>query len=240
MGSSPTISPPSMNPRETPRRDNAVSIPIFPLQTVLFPGAPMPLRIFEERYLRMLAERAAVDPIFGISLIMSGAETGATPSFHRVGTAARLVALNAQGSSLVDVVVVGHRRIRAVEENWSRGYAMAEFEELPDVNSDPILGRNLVIAAHTAYETYLNGVATTFGMEYDTPVLGADPETASFDIAARLPLDTWEQQQLLENTDPVSRLRQVVAFLGRELALLRGVGLVGTPLRSAGDRFTLN
>jgi predicted methyltransferase len=77
-------------------------------------------------------------------------------------------------------------------------------------------------------------------MEYDTPVLGADPETASFDIAARLPLDTWEQQQLLENTDPVSRLRQVVAFLGRELALLRGVGLVGTPLRSAGDRFTLN
>lgn len=239
MESSLTTSTHSMNPHEKSGRDEAVSIPIFPLKAVLFPGAPMPLRIFEERYLRMLAERTTVDPVFGISLIVSGAETDAEPSFHRVGTTARLVSLNAQGSRLVDVVVVGHRRIRAVEEHWSRGYAIAEFEDFPDVDSDPVLGGNLAAAAQTAYRTYLEGVATTIGMDFEAPGLGVDPEAASFNIASRLPLDTWEQQELLENTDPISRLRRVVALLGREIALLHG-GMVGAPLRTAGDRFTLN
>jgi len=229
-----------MIPHHTPGRVNAVSIPIFPLNSVLFPGVPMPLRIFEERYLRMLAERTTVDPIFGISLILSGAETNSEPTFHRVGTTVRLVALNAVSSRLVDVVVVGHRRVRAVNENWNRGYAMADVEDLPDLVSDSGIGSELVTAAHAAYETYLKGVARTIGMQYDTPELGSIPETASFDIASRLPLDTWEQQELLENTDPISRLQRVASLLRRENALLRKSGIVGVPLRSVGDRFTLN
>jgi len=217
-----------------------MSLPIFPLRAVLFPGAPLSLRIFEERYLRMLAERSTIDPIFGISLIKSGAESDDEPAFHRVGATARLVALNAQGSRLVDAVVIGHRRFRAVEENWDRGYALAEVEDLPDLRADPGLGSDLVIAAHASYKSYLAGVAAVVGMEYDTPALGSDPETASFEIASRLPLDTWEQQELLENTDPISRLHRVRALLSREIALLHGAGMVGVPIRAAGDRFTLN
>lgn len=229
-----------MIPYDEPSRDIPVPIPIFPLKAVLFPGATMPLRIFEERYLRMLAERATVDPIFGISLIVSGVESGVEPTFHPIGTTARLAALNAVSPRLVDVVVIGHRRMRTTDENWSRGYAMAEIEEFPDLASDPALGSELVTTVHAEYQSYLKGVAGMIGMEYDTPLLSDSPEAASFDIASRLPLDTWEQQELLENADPIWRLGRVSALLHREISLLHGAGMAGVPLRSTGDRFTLN
>jgi Lon protease-like protein len=217
-----------------------MNLPIFPLNTVLFPGIPLPLRVFEERYLRMLAERATFDPVFGIALIATGNEVGDTPTFHRIGTTARLVSLNAQSSHRVDVVVVGDRRIDLAAPSWSHGYAMAETEFLPDRAFDTREGGRLLDRARETYTTWIRAVARLVGREIEVPDIGRDPVSASYDLASRLPMHTWDQQAFLEDDDPASRMRNVCARLERELALLARGGVAGTPLHTPGNRFSLN
>ena len=217
-----------------------MNLPIFPLNTVLFPGIPLPLRVFEARYLRMLAERATIDPVFGISLIETGHEVGDTPTFHRVGTTARLVSLNAQSTSLVDVVVIGGRRIVLAAPSWSGGYAVAETEFSPDRAFDTREGGRLLDRARATYTTWIRSVARLAGREFLVPDFGQDPAPASFDLASRLPMHAWDQQAFLEDDDPLSRMQTVCDVLDRELALLVRGGVAGTPLRAPGGRFTLN
>ena len=215
-------------------------LPIFPLNAVLFPGLPLPLRIFEDRYLRMLADHASVDPVFGIALIESGREVGDEPEFHHIGTTARLVSLNAQSAHRVDVVVVGERRIRMGPGDWKRGYAVSEVEFIADQSEESDEMGTLVATAGNAYQTYLRGVAHLIGMDYEPPDFGTDGASVSYEIGARLPLHTWEQQALLEDSSPLSRMRTVVNLLEREVALLYRSGMVGVPIQFPGNRFTLN
>jgi hypothetical protein len=72
------------------------------------------------------------------------------------------------------------------------------------------------------------------------PDLGQDPVSASFDLASRLPMHTWDQQAFLEDDDPISRMQTVCSVLDRELALLARGGVAGTPLHAPGSRFSLN
>lgn len=217
-----------------------MTLPIFPLNTVLFPGIAMPLRIFEDRYLRMLADRTPKDPAFAISLIVSGQEIGGTPVFHEIGTTARLVSINALATNRVDIVVVGDRRIRMSSEGWERGYAVADTEDLPDNAYDRAEAIQVNARAREAYGAWVRGVARLVDMRFKAPALSHDPKSASFEIASRLPLHTWEQQAILENVDPLARIHTVRSIVDRELALLFKGGVAGVPLFYPGDRFTLN
>jgi Lon protease-like protein len=217
-----------------------MALPIFPLNTVLFPGIPLPLRVFENRYLRMLADRATLNPIFGISLIESGQEVGGEPTFHRVGTTARLLSINAQGSSRVDIVVVGERRVRVGTGDWASGYAMSDIQDIPDVSYDQEMAADLIANAQISYTRYLTGIANVAGLDFAVPALGEDAASISFEIASRLPLHTWEQQAILEDQDPLSRMQTVCRLLDRELALLYKGGTAGVPIQYPGERFTLN
>ncbi len=217
-----------------------MSLPIFPLNTVLFPGIPMPLRIFEERYLRMLADRTPNDPAFAIALIESGQEVGGSPKFHDIGTTARLVSINALSTSRVDIVVVGDRRVRISSGDWGRGYAVADTEDLADGPHDSAEATDVAAAVRDAYGTYVRSVARLVNMRFKAPELSRDAAAASFEITSRLPLHTWEQQAILEYPDPLSRIRAVRSLLDRELALLFKGGVAGVPLFYPGDRFTLN
>ncbi len=225
-----------------------MSLPIFPLNTVLFPGIPMPLRIFEERYLRMLADRTPNDPAFAITLIEAGQEVGGTPSFHAIGTTARLVSINSLASNRVDIVVVGDRRVRISASDWTRGYAVAETEDVTDEpldsSEDAALAATADLAAlagraRRAYALYVRTVARLVDLQFKAPSLSRDAAAVSFELSARLPLHTWEQQSILEMVDPLTRIGTVRRLVDRELALLRS-GVVGVPLFYPGDRFTLN
>ncbi len=217
-----------------------MSLPIFPVNTVLFPGSPLPLRVFEDRYLRMLRDRLANDPIFGIALIDQGREVGGRPGFHRVGTTARLVSINVHNEEMVDIVVVGERRIRMTEGNWQRGYATADTDDLPDRAFDRRRATILMGHARAFYDAYVASVARTLGSPFDATHFTLDPETGSFEIASKLPLHTWDQQSLLEDLDPLSRLERVCDVLRRETMLLHRGGLIGVPIPYPGNDFSLN
>jgi len=92
-------------------------IPLFPLNTVLFPGGLLPLRIFEARYLDMISDCMRRQCGFGICAIQSGGEVGKAASCHPVGTLAVVTDFDRGEDDLLQVTVRGERRFR-IESSW--------------------------------------------------------------------------------------------------------------------------
>jgi Lon protease-like protein len=221
-------------------RGRTMSLPIFPLNTVLFPGEPLPLRVFEDRYLRMLRDRVANDPVFGIALIDSGSEVNDQPTFHHVGTTARLLSVNVINDGLADVVVVGGRRIVLSRGDWTRGYAIADADELPDRRFNQREAIVRLGRARAILDSYVELATRLVGSPFQSPGIALEATEGSFAIAALLPMHTWQQQEMLEDRDPVSRIDRACAILRREITLLRRTGVVSAPLKTSGEKFALN
>jgi hypothetical protein len=93
-----------------------MDIPLFPLNTVLFPGGVLPLRIFEQRYLDMAAACMKEERPFGICLIAAGEEVGGVAEPHPVGTLARIVDWEMEQLGLLQVTTRGEQRFRIVDK----------------------------------------------------------------------------------------------------------------------------
>ncbi|TAJ21746.1 MAG: hypothetical protein EPO65_00830 [Dehalococcoidia bacterium] len=102
---------------------------LFPLRTVLFPGMPLPIQIFEPRYHQLLAECLEADEPFGVVLIRSGGEVGdAEVVPHDIGTTARIVSASPVGGGRVMVQTKGERRFRILTLNHDRPFLTADVE----------------------------------------------------------------------------------------------------------------
>ncbi|HET9444633.1 MAG TPA: LON peptidase substrate-binding domain-containing protein, partial [Steroidobacteraceae bacterium] len=88
------------------------TIPLFPLNTVLFPGGPLRLRIFEPRYLDMISRCMREDAGFGVALIVAGREAGGPAQTVQVGTLARIVDFEQLDDGLLGITARGERRFR--------------------------------------------------------------------------------------------------------------------------------
>ena len=102
-------------------------VPLFPLSTVLFPGGPLPLRIFEARYLDMIGERVKNDAPFGVLLIREGRETGSATTFD-VGTLARVTDWYQGSDGLLGVTALGADVARAQQ----RAYEAVDLIDWPE------------------------------------------------------------------------------------------------------------
>ena len=111
---------------------NTRRLPLFPLNTVLFPGASLPLQIFEERYKLMLRECMESDSKFGVSLIREGTEVGGPALPHEVGTVAHLVQVSRIEGDRFFVAAVGQRRFRVSEITQWTPFVAAEVELLDE------------------------------------------------------------------------------------------------------------
>lgn len=108
---------------------------MFPLGSVLFPCVPIPLRVFEPRYLTMIGRLLDEDEPgfeFGVVLIERGPEAGGGDQHASVGTMARLVSA-AAGSDDLFVVGVGTRRFTVARWFEESPYPRAELSMLPDL-----------------------------------------------------------------------------------------------------------
>jgi hypothetical protein len=108
-------------------------IPLFPLQTVLFPQGALPLKIFEQRYMDMAKRCLRAEAPFGVCLIDEGAEVG-TPAVPKpVGTLARIVSWDMEQLGVLKVVVHGGERFRVLR-HWAEpsGLVQGEIELLPE------------------------------------------------------------------------------------------------------------
>lgn len=192
---------------------NAVAreLPLFPLGTVLFPGGPLPLRIFEARYVDMVGRCLREQAGFGVVLIEEGREAGGPARFASVGTEASIVDFDRLEDGLLGIRCQGLERFRVVEA-WraADGLNVGRVEALapqPEVPVPPEF-------AHLAQA--LGSVLPQLGELYGAlPPRLDDAAWVGHRLAEVLPLTAPVRQVLLELDDPVARLAALAPLLSR-------------------------
>jgi uncharacterized protein len=179
-----------------------IVIPLFPLQAVLFPGGPLPLRIFETRYTDMVGRCAREQTPFGVVLIQEGEEAGEVATTATVGCTAHIADFYTLSDGLLGISCLGDRKFRA-ERVWREagGLNMAEVDWLPEeprIALAPDYSRlaDLVRRALTELEEQYEHVEKRFD----------DASWVGSRVAELLPLQLLDKQVLLEMSDPVVRL----------------------------------
>lgn len=221
------------------------TIALFPLSSVLFPGATMQLHLFEPRYLKMMEERAELDPMFGVVLTKEGWEVGDQPMIFETGTAASLAAGVQHADGRYTIAVHGGRRFRVLDQDWSNEYLIASVEWFADDHDPPAA---LVQRVTDSFGAYLVALARDLGdreAEERLPqalddVLDPNERFRVFQIASQLPLNTWQRQQLLDITSTSSIWNEVGTIIKRELKMLELAGPTVTPRQSPRTTFSPN
>ncbi|HEY9467984.1 MAG TPA: LON peptidase substrate-binding domain-containing protein [Propionibacteriaceae bacterium] len=193
-------------------------MPMFPLSSVLFPYMPLRLRVFEERYLIMLAELLKnEDAQFGVVLIERGWEVGGGEQCFDLGTIAEITQLGAQ-EGFVGLVAQGGRRFDVTRWLMDAPHPRAEISEIADLEWDiglwqlreeteQLVRRTLAVASEFAGNVWPADIE-----------LSPDPAAAAWQLAAIAPLNALDQVRLLragsfeELLGRVSELTQEVVF----------------------------
>jgi hypothetical protein len=181
-------------------------IPLFPLHAVLFPGGPLPLRIFETRYTDMVRRCTREQQPFGVVLIQDGEEAGEVATTATVGCSARIADFYTLKDGLLGIACVGERKFQ-VKHVWREadGLNMAEINWLADEPGMPLpaeyaqLGDAVRRALDELAEQYEH-VEKKFD---DAAWVGAR-------LTELLPLQLPDKQVMLELEDPVARLTALV------------------------------
>ena len=112
-------------------------LPLFPLNAVLFPGGPLPLRIFEPRYLDMVSRCMREQSGFAVVLLGEGEEAASATTFAATGTEARIVDFDRLEGGLLGISCIGLERVRVVEA-WREADGLNRGRVL-DIAADPIV-----------------------------------------------------------------------------------------------------
>jgi hypothetical protein len=201
-------------------------LPLFPLNTVLFPGLPLPLHIFEERYRQLVREflDGPAPRCFGVVAIRQGLEAGDDdPVLHEVGCVAELRRVEPYRDGRFDVVVYGGPRFRLRAVDDANPYLRGTVSYLTDPPGEDI--GEAAAAVRRAFPTYWDVMLEATGETAEQPYLpDDDPGLLSWIVAGALHVDLPEKQGLLAVPDTAGRLRAEHELLRREIALLRHRG----------------
>lgn len=177
-------------------------IPLFPLNTVLFPGGLLPLRIFEARYMDMARDCLKHQRPFGVCLIRSGSEVGEAATPELTGCLARIIDCDMQQLGILHVTTMGEQRFQVLEyKAGAQELLTASVALIPNEAAQALPSR------YAACARILRLVASA----RETPVF-AEPH--EFDnavwvgcrLSEILPLPLIAKQKLLELTDTIARL----------------------------------
>jgi Lon protease-like protein len=172
-------------------------MPMFPLGSVLMPAMPLPLRIFEPRYLKLLGDLvAAENPEFGVVLIERGQEVGGGEKRMEIGTIAQVTDIGTL-EEFYGLESVGSKRFRVNAWLPDDPYPIADIDFLPDLIWDDTLMPSRVHLE--AKVRQLLAFASEFGdLQYSSDVeLSDDPMEACWQLAGILPVGQLDQMDLL-------------------------------------------
>ena len=196
---------------------------MFPLGAVLFPGAILPLHVFEPRYRQLMTDCLAGDGRFGVVLISRGSEVGGGDQRVSVGTEASIEKAARLEDGRWAVLACGRRRIAV--ESWlpDDPYPLATVRLLPVAPSEPDLA---AVALAEKAVRQARALLSELGQDAavgDPPApdgLAGDPEAAVWRLCAAAPLGALDRQRLLELGDAAARLAvltELVAALTDDL-----------------------
>ena len=192
-----------------------LNVPIFPLNTVLFPGGLLPLRVFEARYMDMTRDCLKRDAPFGVCLIREGSEVGAPAVSEEVGCLAKILEWDMQQQGILNIKTQGGQRFRILERRTgAQGLISADVELIPAEASAA------VPAESSACARLLEMVVADQGRHiFAEPHAYDDAAWVGYRLAEILPVPLAAKQKLLELSDSIGRLSILQRFLeGQGLA----------------------
>ncbi|PJM94648.1 LON peptidase substrate-binding domain-containing protein [Streptomyces sp. CB01373] len=226
-----------------------VHLPLFPLNTVLFPGLVLPLNVFEERYramMRALLKTPEDEPRrFAVMAIRDGHEmaesapgmpdptariergpaagfgTDPAKAFHSVGCVADAATIRERADGTFEVLATGTTRVRLLSVDASGPYLVAELRELAEEPGDE--AGALAEGVLRSFRQYQKRLAGARERSLTAAELPDEPSVVSYLVAAAMMLDIPAKQRLLQAPDVSSRLRDELKLLRRETAILRSL-----------------
>lgn len=198
-------------------------IPLFPLQTVLFPGAPLRLHIFEDRYKRMINDCIARKSPVGIVLIRHGREAlGPLAEPYTVGTLARILQVQQLPDGRMNIVTVGDERFKIISlESDLHPYLVGYIEPFPlAVNGFQSIEQKARYLRELV-DRYLHSLSELGAGQYDMAQFPEDPVGLAYMAISLLQMNNQEKQNILEIVDVSDLIEAVVRVLQREVALAR-------------------
>jgi len=184
-------------------------LPLFPLNTVFFPGGRLPLRIFENRYMDMAKRCMKEGTPFGVCLIVQGKEVGEPAIPAPVGTLARIGEWDMPQLGVLQIVARGERRFRILERRVQPdGLAVASIETLPE-DTDAAVPESCQTCVRL-----LERVIAQHASLFEPPHRLDSASWVGSRLAEVLPLPLPAKQALLELTDARARLERINSLIG--------------------------
>lgn len=187
-------------------------LPIFPLQTVLFPGGTLPLRVFEARYMDMSTRCLREDSVFGVNLIAEGHEVGTPARPHPVGVSARITAWDMAQPGVLHIVVRGERRFRILAtETGENGLLLGRVEWLAEPEDVPLP------YAFSSLATLLEAIIEDAGdAHFPPPHFMSSANWVGMRLAEVLPISLEARHALLLEDAPLARLTVLQDYLASQ------------------------
>lgn len=197
---------------------------MFPLGSVLFPAMPLPLRVFEERYLQMLARVLEQEPPeFGVVLIERGQEVGGGDRRFDIGTIARIADLQVAADA-VGLVGLGGQRFEVIRWDVDDPYPQAEIRLLDELLWDE-RHRSLLQDAERTVRSGLAIASEYVELAWSASIeLAESPIDAAWQLAAIAPLTPLDQVALLRSPDVEDLLRRTIEYTDASVESIRFSG----------------
>jgi Lon protease-like protein len=204
-------------------------LPLFPLNTVLFPGQALPLHIFEPRYREMVADCLASDQTFGVVLIRKGPEVGETAIPHKVGTTAVIQEVERLPDGRMNILTLGQERFRLESYDDNKSYLVGRITPWPwDTTLLPEGSVRRGVQRHL--ERYIDLLSQISASEFELDQPPQDLTSLAVLAAVILQLPADQKQRLLEIPSLDGLLRHLHGLLRQENRALH-IMLAASPTR---------
>lgn len=198
-----------------------MDLPLFPLNLVLFPGMPLKLHIFEERYKTMINECVESQTPFGVVLIEEGMESlGPLARPHAVGCTAHITQVQRLPFGRMNIVAIGRERFLIHEMKYDRAFLSADVEILPLVQDDAQQIKRDSIRLHPLVRRYLQRLESAGQIQFDSDHLPDNPVVLAYMASVMLQMDNDKKQMLLNENAADQLIRNLVDLYRLEVALL--------------------
>jgi len=185
-----------------------MDIPLFPLRTVLFPGGPLPLRIFESRYIDMISRCMKRDSPFGVLLIREG-EEGDMATTYEVGTLASITDWYQGSDGLLGVTAAGGQRFRLLS-----GRRQADGLNIGTIETIAPEPEMSLPDEYAPLKKILESVLDDLGRLYESLDRRFDDAVwVTYRLIEILPIDLEQKQLFLESSDTMARLKLIDELL---------------------------
>jgi len=199
-------------------------LPLFPLNTVLFPGMPLPLHIFEERYKRMVRFCLENNQPFGVVLIRQGSEAlGPLAEPHDIGCTARIIEVQPLAEGQMNIITLGENRFRIESTTSQDGYLVGkvDFFPLEETSSEKLDSSAQYLLP--LVKQYMQILSEASEADLDPEKLPADPLVLAYLAAVLVQIPPEQKQALLAEQRAIDLLGRMEKIYRREVAMLQAI-----------------